>query len=115
MNKTDTILTHPTRTLLTSMAIAAAMVLFTGVPRAHAESEEECQHRIAHADHELHEAIERFGPESRQAEHERHELHEARERCWREHRRWWDEDAHRWHDQHDWDDRDHDRAYDHDR
>jgi hypothetical protein len=74
---------------------------------AYAESREQCQRRIAHADHELHEAIEHHGVNSRQAERKRHDLHEARERCWRENHAWWDEDQHRWHTQQDWDDRDH--------
>jgi hypothetical protein len=87
----------------------AGLLLFAATPRAHAETQEECQHRIVHIDHELHEAIEHHGVHSREAEHERHELHEARERCWREHHQWWDEDEHRWHTQQDWDDRDHDR------
>ena len=97
-----------------SFVVFAGFLLFTAVPRAHAESEEQCQRRIAHADHELHEAIEHHGRNSPQADHERHELHEARERCWREHHRWWDEHEHRWREEHDWDDRDHDRDYDRD-
>ena len=91
-----------------SSALAASLMM-TAVPRAYAESEERCQRRIQHAEHELHEAIERHGRRSRQADHERRELHEARERCWREHHRWWDEHERRWHQDHDWDDRDHDR------
>ena len=95
-----------------SLGIVVALVAPVAVPRAFAQSREEiddgCQRRIAHADHELHEAIEHHGRESKQAEHERHELQEAREQCWRENHRWWDEHEHRWHDQHDWDDHDHD-------
>jgi hypothetical protein len=86
----------------------ACLLLFATTPRAHAETQEECQRHIAHVDHELHEAIEHHGVHSREAEHQRHELHEARERCWREHHQWWDEREHRWHTQQDWDDRDHD-------
>ena len=92
-----------------SFALVAGLMLFSAVPRAHAETEEHCQRRIQHAEHELHEAIERHGRHSRRADHERRELHEARERCWREHHRWWDEHEHRWRQEHDWDDRDHDR------
>lgn len=73
--------------------------------------DDDCQRRVARADHRLHEAAERHGWESPQAEHWRHELHEARERCWRERRRWWDEDARRWRSDRDWDDRDHDRPH----
>lgn len=91
------------------LAVSAGLMLVSSVTGARAETEEQCQNRIAHADHELHEAIEHHGPNSRQADHRRHDLHEARERCWREHHRWWDEHEHRWRDQRDWDDRDHDR------
>jgi hypothetical protein len=108
MSKEKSVVRSMTRWLL-SLAVVGGTFLFTGAPRAHAETVEACQRRIAHADHELHEAIERHGQNSRQADHERHELHEARERCWREHHRWWDEHEHRWREEHDWDDRDHDR------
>src|SRR5580704_3694361 len=96
-----------------SMGIVAALVASSAAPRAFAQSKEEiderCQRRIAHADHELHEAIEHHGRDSRQADHERHELREAREQCWHENHRWWDEHERRWHEERDWDDRDHDR------
>jgi hypothetical protein len=98
---------------LGSLGIVAALVLSSAVPRAlgqsQAEIDERCQRRVQHAEHELHEAIERHGRDSREADHERRELHEVREQCWREHHRWWDEHEQRWHDQRDWDDRDHDR------
>lgn len=96
-----------------SLGIAAALVASAAAPRAFAQSREDiderCQRRIQHAEHELHEAIERHGRHSRQANHERRELHEAREQCWREHHHWWNEHERRWHDDRDWDDRDHDR------
>jgi hypothetical protein len=96
------------RTLLVSAAFLG-MLAFAGAPRAAAEGYESCQRRIAKADHRLHEAAEHHGWNSRQADRARYELHEARERCWKEHRRWWDEDGHRWHSDRDWDDHDHDR------
>ena len=83
--------------------------LIFGAPRLGAQTAEHCQRRIAHAEHELHEAIERHGSHSRRARHERRELRGARERCWREHHQWWDEHEHRWRTERDWDDRDHDR------
>jgi len=92
---------------LLSGAILTAVLAF-GAPALHAEDIDRCQRRVAHADHELHEAIEKHGRSSRQATHERRELHEARERCWRERQRWWDEHEHRWHTQRDWDEHDHD-------
>jgi len=95
-----------------SLSIGGALVLSAAAPSAMAQSREEveqrCQHRIQHAEHELHEAIEHHGRDSRQAEHGRRELHEARQQCWRENHRWWDEREQRWHDQRDWNDHDRD-------
>ena len=101
------------KTWMLSMGIVAALAASNAAPRAFAQSQgeidERCQQRIAHAEHELHEAVEHHGRHSRQADHERRELQDARERCWREHHRWWNEHERRWHDERDWDDRDHDR------
>ena len=94
---------------LLSLGMLAGALVFVAVPRVNAESVERCQRRIQHAEHDLHEAIERHGRHSPQADHERRELHAARERCWREHHRWWDEHERRWREEHDWDDHDHDR------
>jgi len=91
----------------------AGFLAITGVPRAHAD--DDCQRRVARADHRLHEAVEHYGYQSREADNARHELREERERCWKANNRWWDEDQRRWHDQQDWDDHDHDRARDRDR
>ena len=87
-------------------AALATFLMFSGVPRLAAD---DCQHRVARAEHRLHEAIEHHGYRSEQAEHRRHELHEAREYCWNARHRWWDEHEHRWHTQRDWDDHDHDQ------
>ena len=97
-------------------AALAGFLLFSGAPRLRAD-DDACQRRIARADHRLHEAIERHGRESKQADNARHQLHEAREYCFTHFHRWWDEDGHRWHSDRDWDDRDHDhdRDRDHDR
>src|SRR6266853_1984454 len=94
---------------LLSGAVLTAALLFTAVPRLHAEDYDRCQRRVAHAEHELHGAIEKHGRHSAKADHERRELHEARERCWRERHRWWDEHEHRWRTERDWDEHDHDR------
>ena len=96
------------RTSLLSLVILAAVLLSPAGPRLQAETLERCQRRIAHADHELHEAIQRHGRRSRQANHERRELHNARERCWRERHQWWEEHERRWHKERDWDEHDHD-------
>ncbi len=98
------------RCLLTCMAFAAAL-LFAGASAVRAD---DCQKRIIKADHKLHEAIDRHGWQSSQAEHWRHELAEARSYCWEHGHRWWDEDGHRWHTERDWDDHDHDHDRDHD-
>jgi hypothetical protein len=88
------------------LGLAFATALFLTAPAAQAG--DDCQKRIAHADHKLHEAVEHHGWQSSQAEHWRHELAEARAYCWEHSHHWWDEDGHRWHDQRDWDDHDHD-------
>jgi len=90
------------------VAMLAAAFLFGPVMRVAAS--DVCSARTARAEHKLHEAIERHGYNSRQADHWRHELHEARESCWRERRQWWSEHEHRWHHDRDWDDHDHDRG-----
>ena len=100
------------KTALVAAALAG-FLMFTAVPRLRADRDD-CQRRVARADHRLHEAIEHHGYRSEQAERRRHELHEAREHCWNASHRWWDEDAHRWHTERDWDDRDHDRDHDRD-
>lgn len=97
---------------LAAMALAGFLLL-AGAPQVRAD-DHDCQARISHADHQLHEAIEHHGVNSKQAEHWRHELNHAREWCWNHYHRWWDEDAHNWHNDHDWDDHDHDHDRDHD-
>jgi hypothetical protein len=89
-------------------AAALAAILFSAGPPLHAQHLTRCQRRTIHAEHELHEAIYRYGYASRQADRRRYQLHEAREHCWMASHRWWDEHAHRWHHEHDWDDHDHD-------
>jgi hypothetical protein len=86
--------------------VFAGALMFASATMARAD--DDCQKRTAKADHRLHEAIEKHGPQSPEAEHARHELAEARHYCWEHNHRWWDEDAHHWHDQQDWDDHDHD-------
>jgi hypothetical protein len=85
-------------------AALTGFLMLPGAPPVHADN---CQRRIARADHNVHEAIEHHGYQSEQAEHARHELHEAREACWNSDRRWWDSDQKRWHTDRDWDDNDH--------
>jgi hypothetical protein len=102
------------RTALAAAALAGALT-FIGAPVARADDDGGCQRRIAKADHHLHQAAERHGWQSEQAEKARHELREAREYCWTHAHKWWDEDGRRWHTERDWDDHDHDRDRGHDR
>ena len=84
--------------------LLGSLTLWGLTPGAQAD---DCQERIVKADHRLHEAAERHGWESRQAEHARHELAEARRYCWEHGHRWWDVEGSRWHRDRDWDDHDH--------
>jgi len=93
------------KSLMATAALASGFMLFGGAPGAKAD---DCQERLMHADHRLHEAIEHHGYESKQAERGRHELREAREYCWQHSHRWWDVEGNRWRTERDWDDHDHD-------
>src|ERR1700676_3921025 len=75
---------------LLSGGVLTAALVFTAVPRLHAEDYDRCQRRVAHADHELHRAIEKHGRNSPQANRERRELREAREHCWSQPHQWWE-------------------------
>lgn len=90
--------------------VSAVFVGFLAVPGLRSvRADHDCQRVTAKYDRNLHEAIEKHGVNSKQAEHWRNELHEERERCWKSNHRWWDEDNHSWHNDRDWDDHDHDR------
>jgi len=93
------------RFVLAPMVFAGA-ILFASTTIVRAD--DDCQKRTAKADHNLHEAIQKHGVNSSQAEHWRQELAAARSYCWEHDHRWWDEDGHRWHTDHDWDEHDHD-------
>ena len=66
---------------VTAGMIMSGLLLFGGAPEAKAAQWVDCNRRIDHANHELHEAIEDYGYRSPQANHWRHELHEAYEEC----------------------------------
>jgi hypothetical protein len=67
----------------TLAAAALGGVLFLAAPPgAKAAGRDDCQRRIAKTEHELGEAIEDHGYDSRQANHWRHERREAYERCY---------------------------------
>jgi hypothetical protein len=94
------------KVVLAAAALTGYLV-FLGAPQLRAD--DDCQRRVASVDRKLHEAIERHGRDSKQADHWRAELRATRESCWNANHRWWDEHAHRWHTDRDWDDHDHDK------
>ena len=99
------------KTVLKSASTLLAAGALTFALSAPVRADEgDCQRRVAGADHQLHEAIEHHGYESREARHARQNLQSQRQHCWDRYHRWWDEDGHRWHQDRDWDDHDHDHA-----
>jgi hypothetical protein len=88
-------------------ALLSVLLLFTVVPRSHADDRGRCQERIERAEVRLNEAIRKHGEGSHQANDRRRDLNAERERCWREHHGWWNAQEHQWHSERDWD-RDHD-------
>jgi hypothetical protein len=113
MNLPHRLMNYLSKTILTAAALTAIATLSAGPSLRAADREEECQHRIAKADHRLHEAIEHHGYRSSQADSARHNLAEAREHCWNTYHKWWDEDEHRWHTDRDWHDEDHEHYSEH--
>lgn len=65
----------------TALATAAlGFFLAAGAPAANANDWDDCNRRVAFTEWRYHEAVERFGPNSRDARHWEHERHEAYER-----------------------------------
>jgi len=70
----------------TALATAAlGLFLAAGAPAAKADDWDNCNRRISYSESRYRQAVERFGPYSREARHWNHERHEAYER--REHLR----------------------------
>jgi len=73
-------------------AVALGFLLFAGVPAAKANDWDDCNRLVAYTQTRYHQAVERFGPYIREAQHWAHERHEAYERLehyrheYREHR-----------------------------
>ena len=63
-------------------AALSGLLFFAGPPGAKAAGRDDCQRRIAKTEHELGEAIEDHGYNSRQANHWREERREAYDRCY---------------------------------
>ena len=89
---------HTTFTTMFGKAVLAAVALggflfFAGAPGAKANDWDDCNRRVANAEWRYHEAVERHGPYSRDAQHWYHERLEAYQRAehyrneWREHHR----------------------------
>jgi len=87
------------------LALGGAFLLAAAGPL---RAGDDCQKRTIKADHKLHEAIQKHGPDSPDARHWREELAAARSYCWEHSHRWWDEDAHQWRTERNWDEHDHD-------
>jgi hypothetical protein len=92
------------RSVLAPIVFAGALMLASA---AIVRADNDCQKRTIKADHNLHEAIAKHGPQSPEAEHWRSELAAARSYCWGHNHRWWDEDTHSWHSEQDWNAHDH--------
>ena len=92
------------KTALASLALGGFLAL-TGAPAAKADSWDDCNRRVSYTEYRYHEAVEHFGPYSKQARHWAHERSEAYEhldRYRRSHFR--DHDDYRYYHR-DWDDR----------
>jgi hypothetical protein len=69
------------KTAFATVALSG-LLFFAGPPAANAAGRDDCQRRIAKAEHELGEAIEDHGYYSRQANQWREKRREAYERCY---------------------------------
>jgi hypothetical protein len=67
------------KTALVALALAG-FLLFAGAPAAKANAWDDCNRRVAYTEWRYNEAVEHFGPYSREARHWAHERHEAYER-----------------------------------
>lgn len=72
------------KAILASMALAA--LLAVGAPASKAADWDSCNRRIHYAEMRYREAVEHFGPYSREARHWAHERNEAYEHCHRSYR-----------------------------
>jgi len=66
---------------ITLAALALGGILFAGAPAAKANSWEACNRRMNYTEMRYRQAVEHFGPYSREARHWAHERHEAYEHC----------------------------------
>ena len=92
------------KTVLASLALGGFLAL-AGAPGAKADTWDDCNRRVSYTEYRYHEAVEHFGPYSKQARHWAHERGEAYERLERYRRsHFHDRDDYRYYHR-DWDDR----------
>jgi hypothetical protein len=68
------------KTALATFALGAFLFL-AGAPAAKAYDRDDCYRRVNYTEMRYRQAVERFGPYSREARHWAHERHEAYEHC----------------------------------
>ena len=66
------------KTVLATLVFGSFLVL-AGAPAARADGWDDCNRRLSYTESRYHEAVERFGPYSKQARHWDHERNEAYE------------------------------------
>lgn len=66
-------------TILATLALGGFLAL-AGAPAARANGWDDCNRRVSYSEWRYHEAVEHFGPYSKQARHWDHERNEAYER-----------------------------------
>ena len=92
--------------------ILGSLVFLGGAPKAKANEWDDCNRRIAKAQWQLHEAVEYYGHDSRQARHWRHELNEEYEKQGRLRRKYhYYRDDYRNYDRRDYDNESYRRRY----
>ena len=68
------------KTALATLALGGFLVL-AGAPAAKAYDRDDCYRRVNYAETRYRQAVEHFGPHSREARHWAYERHEAYEHC----------------------------------
>jgi len=77
--------------------IAAALMIFTAVPRAHADDQfTKCRHDADKAEAKLDQAIAKHGGHSEEATEAREHLRKQREHCYERIHQWWDARKQKW-------------------
>ena len=86
------------------MATAFSLSVSIAAPQARAfDDRADCQHAVEKAEGRLDQAVQRKGPDSREANDRRRDLNAEREKCWGKFHQWWNGKDHRWETEHNWD------------